>query len=60
VRAGELEEAGSFEGPAAVAGPAVYARSYDALELPGEHVAAGAPASPGDWDEVDELFRGGR
>jgi hypothetical protein len=59
VKASELEEAGMFEGPAA--GGPVYARSYDVHELAADHLAGpAAPASPGDWDEVDELFRGGR
>lgn len=58
VKTEELEEAGSFEGRTGLSAGPVYARSYNALELRSEHVAA--PASPGDWDEVDELFRGGR
>ena len=60
VGSAELAEAGSFEGRAELAAGPVYARSYDALELPGGQVTTGARASPGDWDEVDELFRGGR
>ena len=61
VKTGELEEAGSFTGAGGLASGPVYARAETALELPSDHLAApGSPASPGDWDEVDELFRGGR
>jgi hypothetical protein len=62
VSAEALERAGSFGTVSKAAGPATfYARSYDLHELSSadRHVAS-ARASPGDWDEVDELFRGGR
>jgi hypothetical protein len=58
----EIEEAGDFSllpspGPAAT-----YLRSESAWELSADATWSPerAPASPGDWDEVDELFRGGR
>lgn len=60
VKAGELEEAGSFQGPTGPAAGPVYARSQAAHELSGEQWTAALPASAGAWDEVDELFRGGR
>ncbi len=61
VSADELEEAGDFSVvPPAVGG--AYLRTESVQEtrakLSVEHAAA--PASPGGWDEVDELFLGGR
>jgi hypothetical protein len=45
------------QGPAAAAAPAFARRAYGE---PGAQEAAGAPAPPpAEWDEVDQLFRGG-
>jgi hypothetical protein len=58
----EIEEAGDFSMLPPQKPAAAYLRSETALELSDEetwNIARGAE-SPGDWDEVDELFRGGR
>jgi len=60
VKTRELEEAGSFQGAGGLASGPLYARAQEANELSGAEWTATMPASAGDWDEVDELFRGGR
>src|SRR4051812_45252633 len=58
----ELEEAGAFHGFTRSAPQTAFGRSYDVAS--GELDAMSAMASPAmeaaAWDEVDELFRGGR
>ena len=60
VPVGELEEGGDFEVSAGLVPDTAFARSYQMQELPGGPIPADRGESPGDWDEVDELFRGGR
>lgn len=58
----ELEEAGRFRGFASPGPQAAYGRTYDVAS--GQLDVVPAMASPGvsaeEWDEVDELFLGGR
>lgn len=62
VSSGELEEAGAFRGFHRAGPQAAFGRTYDVAS--GELQAMSAPASAADdregWDEVDELFMGGR
>ena len=61
VPVGELEEDGDFEVADGLAADAAFARSYQMHEWTAHApAAADRRESPGDWDEVDELFRGGR
>lgn len=63
VELSEIEEAGDFAGLGAAVPTSAYMRSETVLESRAhaydELPAAGA-GDPGPWDEVDELFRGGR
>lgn len=58
----ELEQAGDFPLLTPSAPQGAYLRSYSVQEVRSHREADVPPAaaSPGDWDEVDELFRGGR
>jgi hypothetical protein len=56
----EIEEAGRFSGLASPGGEPLYARSYEVHELSRQEFAGAAARSPDAWDEVDELFLGGR
>jgi hypothetical protein len=57
----EIEAAGEFSGLGSSPGEPLYARSSDVQELRHEDFVIGSlPQSLGDWDEVDELFLGGR
>ena len=60
VPVGEIEEAGDYEVSAGLVPDAAFARSYEMHEFPAGALSAERRESPGDWDEVDELFRGGR
>ena len=60
VPVGELEQGGDFEVTSGLVPDAAFARSYAMHELAGPAAPSDRRESPGDWDEVDELFRGGR
>jgi hypothetical protein len=61
VTVGEIEEGGEFEVTSGLVPDAAFARSYQMHEWTAHAPAAAEDReSPGDWDEVDELFRGGR
>ncbi len=59
VDVGELERAGDFQAPAPGAPAAAHMRTETREEVRAAEVTA-APSPPDAWDEVDELFRGGR
>lgn len=59
----ELEEAGSFEGFRATGSQVAFGRAVEASEAPllaAPAAAAAGAAAEEPWDDVDELFRGGR
>ena len=60
VPVGELEEGGDFEVSTGLVPDAAFARSYQMHDWAAGPLPADRRESPGDWDEVDELFRGGR
>lgn len=59
VPAETLREAGRRLAPPAPAQPAAFARSAKPAAAPRSAEPPGAPAQPREWDEVDQLFRGG-
>ena len=58
----ELDEAGAYRGFTSASPRAAFGRTYDVAsgELDALPAAASQPAAPTEWDEVDELFLGGR